>query len=83
MDERAAPARRVDQTTADTNTPLGGTVEPVDRAAIAIRIAEYQAYRTTASLWGKGIGDSGDDFFFVYWFRIVRITGEYKQTCKQ
>lgn len=37
MDKRAAPARRVDQTTADTNTTLGGTVEPVDRAAIAIR----------------------------------------------
>ena len=37
MDERAAPARRVDTTTADTNATLGGTVEPVDRAAIAIR----------------------------------------------
>ena len=37
MDERAAPARRVDTTTANTNATLGGTVEPVDRAAIAIR----------------------------------------------
>lgn len=37
MDERAAPARRVDQSTADTNASLGGTLEPVDRAAIAIR----------------------------------------------
>lgn len=37
MDERAAPARRVDTTTADTNATIGGTVEPVDRAAIAIR----------------------------------------------
>lgn len=37
MDERAAPARRVDQSTADTKASLGGTVEPVDRAAIAIR----------------------------------------------
>lgn len=37
MDERAAPAGRVDTTTTDTNATLGGTVEPVDRAAVAIR----------------------------------------------
>ncbi|ODS62158.1 MAG: hypothetical protein ABS38_11200 [Acidovorax sp. SCN 68-22] len=37
MDERPAPARRLDQPTADTSATLGGTVEPVDRSAIAIR----------------------------------------------
>src|SRR3989339_453108 len=37
MNERAAPTRRVDQSTANTNASLGGTVEPVDRATIAIR----------------------------------------------
>lgn len=37
MDERTAPVRRVVQPTADTNATLGGTVEPVDRAAVAIR----------------------------------------------
>ncbi|MBL8388628.1 MAG: hypothetical protein JNK17_10470 [Hydrogenophaga sp.] len=37
MDDGTSPARRVDLPTANTISTLGGTVEPVDRAAIAIR----------------------------------------------
>lgn len=37
MEDGTSPARRVDQPTADTSATLGGTVEPLDRAAIAIR----------------------------------------------
>ncbi len=37
MKNGTSPARPVDHPTADTNTTLGGTVEPVDRTAIAIR----------------------------------------------
>lgn len=37
MEERAAPARRADHPTAGANSTMGGTVEPVDRATIAIR----------------------------------------------
>ncbi len=37
MENGTSPSRPVDHPTADTNTTLGGTVEPVDRATIAIR----------------------------------------------
>lgn len=37
MDEKSAPAQRVSRSASDVNASLGGTVEPADRARIAIR----------------------------------------------
>lgn len=37
MDEKSAPAQRVSRSASDANASLGGTVEPADRARIAIR----------------------------------------------
>lgn len=37
MDEKSAPAHPVSRSASDTNASLGGTVEPADRARIAIR----------------------------------------------
>ncbi|MFP8778108.1 LPD7 domain-containing protein [Hydrogenophaga sp. RWCD_12] len=37
MDEKSAPANRVSRSASDANASLGGTVEPADRARIAIR----------------------------------------------
>ncbi|KJA10074.1 hypothetical protein RP29_12985 [Acidovorax temperans] len=37
MDEKSAPAQRVSRSASDANTSLGGTVEPADRARVAIR----------------------------------------------
>jgi hypothetical protein len=37
MDEKAAPSRRADRSVSDTPASAGGTVEPADRAKVAIR----------------------------------------------
>lgn len=37
MDEKSAPAQRASRSASDANASLGGTVEPADRARIAIR----------------------------------------------
>lgn len=37
MDEKSAPAQRLSRSASDANASLGGTVEPADRARIAIR----------------------------------------------
>lgn len=37
MDEKSAPAQRVSRSASDANASLGGTVEPTDRARVAIR----------------------------------------------
>ena len=37
MDEKAAPSRRADRSATDAHASVGGTVEPADRARVAIR----------------------------------------------
>lgn len=37
MDEKSAPVQRASRSASDANAPLGGTVEPADRARFAIR----------------------------------------------
>ncbi|RJP62603.1 MAG: hypothetical protein C4535_20710 [Comamonadaceae bacterium] len=37
MDEKSAPSRRADRSPSDTPASVGGTVEPADRAQVAIR----------------------------------------------
>jgi hypothetical protein len=37
MDEKSAPAQRMSRPASDASSPVGGTVEPADRARVAIR----------------------------------------------